>query len=146
MLEKLIKLKELVDEFIKETILDKKQFELNHKYSYKSAIYGGHINFLQEHKNMIGKTAYKYDNSFRYSLSCESEDFLNPISKVPIIFTNKDYLQFEKDLANFVVKRFTNDFLECAITENSTDKLNNLIFEWELEGKQDIIKTYKKFT
>jgi hypothetical protein len=43
----------------------------------------------------------------------------------------------------YQVKRLTEELLERSITSNSTSKISNLVFEWNLECKQELIKIFK---
>lgn len=127
------------------TSTDLIQFERNVRIDYKSNIIIGHLKLLTIHKGYIGKKVYKYLNNFKFSDDLNQQDSLNKLNPVKVEFSVVDYAKLEKDLATFMVDRLTRELTEGSITNNSTNKFQNLKFEWILESKQELISLYKNF-
>jgi len=143
MIELFEKYKEIADERIKPTIDDRRQFENNCKYTFISETIGGSINALKAHQKYIGSSVYKRERSFSYSDTCD-RDFLNRTEENSVLFTEELYKKFQEDALKFYIEYHTKKLTENQIVSNSTCKLTNLRFEWELEMTQELIKFYKE--
>lgn len=149
-LDRLKSLVRVNESMIKPIRSDKRQFELNCRSEFTSQHLMGRIIFIEEHFNMIGKEVYKYVKSETYVLSSEvgslSETHLmfNKLENEPLIFTIEMFDSFLNSYLQYQIDYLINGLLENSITSNSTHKLSNLVFEWELECKQNLIETYKK--
>lgn len=108
------------------------------------------IEMIQEHESFIGKMVNKKKKSFSY-VFIENEkqleecrkDFFNPIEEEKVLFTDEMYETFLKAYIKYQIEYYTKALLERPITCNSTDKLSNLVFEWQLEETQWLISFYK---
>lgn len=149
------RLKTLVDNYdarIVQTTTDKRQFENNCRSKFKSDHLGDRLAFISENFNMIGKEVYKYVKSETYVLSSEvgslSEPHLifNKLENEPLIFTIEVFDNFVKSYLQFQIDYLINGLLKNSLTSNSTHKLSNLVFEWELECKQELIEIYKNIS
>ena len=104
--------------------------------------------YLHECVHNIGKEVYKSYESFNYTLvdTFEDLDFLNQKyfnTNFSTVFTQQMFDKLCVDYMQYQVKRLTEDLLERSITSNSTSKISNLVFEWQLECKQELIKIFK---
>jgi hypothetical protein len=58
-------------------------------------------------------------------------------------FTGELFQQFKLDAVAYWIQYHSEELTKHCIVSNSTSKLSNLRFEWELEMKQELIKFYK---
>lgn len=91
----------------------------------------------------IGKDVFKKKKSVFYSEKCNL-DYLNETEQISILFTEELYNKFQFDYIENLIKCHSKVLIEQSITSNSTSKLSNLQFEWELEMKQKLIKFLKR--
>lgn len=105
--------------------------------------------YLHEWMHNIGKEVYLSREKWNYALvekfsemdSLNRNGFDNSFSTV---FTQEMFDKLCVDYCNYQVKRLTEQLIEREITSNSTSKINNLVFEWDLECKQELIKMFKE--
>lgn len=125
------------------TFTDAYQFEKNCKAEFIAENITNKINHIEKHKSFIGKEVFKFKKSFNYTDVLPEENIgHNPVFEQKVLFTPQllnsflyDYFQFSKE---YLIKRL----VENQITCNSTNKLSNLQFEWQLECTQQLIKLY----
>lgn len=96
----------------------------------------------------IGKEVYLSREGWNYTLVKDfSElDHLNKgafNNNYSTIFTKEMFDKLCTDYITYQVERLTKQLIEREITSNSTSKINNLVFEWNLECKQELIKMFK---
>lgn len=120
------------------------QFEKNARAEFKLRTLKGHLVLLENHTLFIGSTVYKYENSFRYSIGIETHDILNKINTNPIIFTKEMYLEFEQNLLKFYIERTEEALISGQIVAGGSCKFSNLVFEWGIQSKQDLIRLYRE--
>ena len=97
----------------------------------------------------IGKEVYHSERSFNYVLvdKFEEIDYLNQKyfnTSYSSVFTQEMFDELCVKYMEYQVKRLTEELLERSITSKSTCKMSNLVFEWNLECKQELIKIFKK--
>lgn len=149
-LEILEKFYALEKENIKQITTDKRQFELNVRAEYKTDFLSGRIEFIKKHLSFIDKKVFKYVKSFSYVLCTDLYMFdkfyffNNPILDTPIVFTKELYYEVVENYIKYQIEYLKNDLLERPITCNSTCKLTNLTFEWQLECKQELLGFLKE--
>lgn len=122
--------------------------ETVYKNNHLTKILKDRASYLHECMHSIGKEVYKSNKSFNYCLTEEfSElDILNKKyfdTSSSLVFTQEMFDEFCVKYMEYQVKRLTEDLTEKSITNNSTSKISNLVFEWNLECKQSLIKIFK---
>ena len=105
-------------------------------------------NYLHEWMNNIGKEVYLSNKSFNYTLvdKFSEMDFLNQNyfdTTKSIEFTEEVFDRLCFDYITYQVERLTEQLIEREITSNSSCKITNLVFEWNLECNQELIKIFK---
>jgi hypothetical protein len=104
--------------------------------------------YLHTWMHNIGKEVYESDRSFNYTLveKFSELDFLNQKyfdTSHSLTFTQEMFNELCVKYMEYQVERLTKQLLENSITSNSTCKMLNLVFEWNLECKQELIKIFK---
>lgn len=104
--------------------------------------------YLYEWMHNIGKEVYLSHKSFNYALVEEFSEIDSLNQKYfdatkSITFTQEVFDRLCFDYCEYQVKILTEELLERGITSNSTCKMSNLVFEWNLECKQELIKMFK---
>lgn len=104
--------------------------------------------YLHEWMHNIGKEVYLSHKSFNYALvdKFSEMDSLNQKyfdTTKSIEFTKEVFDRLCFDYITYQVERLTEQLIERELTSNSTSKINNLVFEWDLECKQELIKSFK---
>lgn len=149
------RLKTLVDVYntkITQTTTNKNQFEINCRSEFNLEHLSDRLEFISEHFDMIGKEVYKYVKNETYVLVSdipllgETHLMFNKLGAEPLIFTIEMFNNFLKCYVDFQIDYLTRTLLENSITSNSSDKLRNLVFEWELECKQELLGIYKNIS
>jgi len=97
---------------------------------------------IENQKLLIGRKAYKYKKSFKYSSDFCNQG-MNQTESESVEYTSKMFDEFLIKYINYRIEFIEKELLERPITSNSTNKLNNLIFEWKLETKQELLKIYR---
>jgi len=133
----------LFEELVKSTTTNKYQFEVNCRNDFKSKTLGRVLKRIYLHKEFIGKEVFKYKKSFGYADSFQLDDMLNPLNDTPILFTEELFKEFLIKYISYQIEYLTRDLVEQKIISNSTCKITNLVFEWELECNQELISFYK---
>jgi hypothetical protein len=134
---------------IKETANNSVRFERNCRNTYWVDILNNVIENIYLHNSFLGKKVYKYKFRFSYitlddwNKHFEFEKHLNPITEVDGVFVREMLHQFTADYINNLIDYYTKELIENQLVSNSTNKLSNLIFEWELDEKQQLIKFLK---
>jgi hypothetical protein len=131
------------------TSTDKKQFEVNCRVQFIVNHLQARINFIQSHLNYIGIKVYKCINNFNYIAVDEirkgTKENFNPVDlQTEISFTQELFEEFCKNYIDYTIKGLTTDFCVGEVTKSSGCKLTDLIFEWELECKQELLKIYRQ--
>jgi hypothetical protein len=98
--------------------------------------------------NCIGERVYPSFDSFDYVTVTDFPDLdrLNAAKFYPKdhkVFTEKMFEELCINYIKYQVERLTEDLLNRSITSNSTSKIDNLVFEWDLEIKQRLINIFK---
>lgn len=141
---------EFLNRNIKPVTTDYNQFEKNCRNEFKVRLLDRNLSMLKEHQSFIGKNVHKRSKSFSHVMVTEEktlesfEDVFNKIDKEPVLFTEDMFEKFKLDYINYQVEYHTRALLSQSITSNSTCKLSNLIFEWQLECKQELIAFYNE--
>jgi hypothetical protein len=106
--------------------------------------------YLHKWMHNIGKGVYHSNRNFNYALVDNFEtdvDFFNKKyfdTTCFSIFTREMFDELCVKYCEYQVQRLTEELTERSITSNSTSKISNLVFEWNLECKQELIKIFKK--
>lgn len=127
---------------------DLSNFERSYKLNFKLKEVKARLAYLHNWRLNIGKEVYLSREKWNYTLvdSFSQLDHHNKSTfdnSYPIIFTEDDFDRLCLDYISYSIDFLLRDFLERSITSNSTWKLGNLIFEWELECKQELLKEFK---
>lgn len=128
---------------------DISSFRNNYVRNYKFDFITERVNYLETWKNKIGKQVFKSRDSFSYVTVDEfylldSWIQINFDTTVEILFTEELYNTFCNEHMEYQVKRLVEELTEGQLSSNSTNKLTNLVFEWELECKQELLREFKK--
>jgi len=128
-----------------------RQLENLYKNNYLVERLKNRAKYLHEWMHDIGKEIYLSRKSFNYALvdSFSQMDFLSRSyfdNSFSTVFTQEMFNRFCVDYCNYQVKRLTEELTERSITSNSTCKISNLVFEWQLECKQELIKAFKNLS
>ena len=105
--------------------------------------------YLHKWMHNIGKEVYLSREGWNYTL-VDSFSELNHLNQnvfdnnYSTIFTKEMFDKLCVDYVTYQVERLIGRLIEREITSNSTSKINNLVFEWNLECKQELIKIFKK--
>lgn len=104
--------------------------------------------YLHKWMHNIGKDVYFSKEGWNYTLveSFEQLDFHNKSvfdTTKSIEFTKEVFDRLCFDYITYQVERLTEQLIEREVTSNSTSKITNLVFEWNLECKQELIKSFK---
>lgn len=129
------------------TATDGKQFERNVRSYAELQLLEYALGRINTHYNFIGRKVFKFENDFNYILSDGTimEFKLKKINySDEILFTDDMFNKYCFDLLNHHIEYYSYDLLERDIAKNSTYMLGNLIYTWEIEAKQNIIKFYKE--
>lgn len=128
-------------------------FQLENVYKNNSLVLQlkDRASYLHEWMYNIGAEVYHSKREFNYALvdSFSGMDFLNQKyfnTEFSSIFTQEMFDEMCVEYLKYQVKRLTEDLLERSITSNSTSKISNLVFEWNLECKQKLIEIFKKLS
>jgi len=137
---------------IKPTTTDHYQFEKNVRNEFLLEYLEGNVSIIEKHASLIGENVFKYVDNFTYTTKEDYEEklkkessfgILNKIEKKPLLFTNELFEQFLLEYFTYLKSRLAYELCENSITSNSTNKISNAIFEWNIEGKQELHKIYK---
>lgn len=123
------------------TTTNLRQFEINRRSDCKLQSLIRNVEWIENHYNLIGEIVYNYDGDFNY-YDTELEYKSNGYTK--LVLTLDLYEQFQVKYLNYQIERRIENLIYGSITNNSTCKLTNLDFEWELECTQELIKFYKE--
>ena len=109
----------------------------------------GRAGYLHEWMHNIGKEVYISNKKFNYALvkNFTEKDFLNQRyfdTSKSIEFTKDVFDRLCFDYIQYQINRLIEQLTEREITSNSTSKISNLVFEWQLECKQELIKIFKE--
>jgi len=123
-------------------------FERSYKYNFKLKEIKSRLKYLHKWRFNIGEEVYFSRNEWDYALvdtfsklgKNNQNTFDNSYST---IMTEEMFDNLCINYINYSINYLLKDFLERQITSNSTHKLGNLAFEWELECKQELIKDFK---
>lgn len=127
-----------------ETMTDIFQFENNVRGKLILKVLVSHLDLLETHASYVGYMVHKYNSSFRYSGDLNNQDVLNKINEEPIFFTCDLYSKFEQDLLEFYINRSSEKLISGMITSRTSSKFANLVFEWEIECEQYLIRLYRE--
>lgn len=128
-----------------ETFTDIYQFEKNCKAEFILENLKSVVAHIEKHESFLGKEVFKFEKSFNYTDVLPEENIgLNPVLEQKVLFTPQLLNSFLYDYFEFGKEYHTKRLLENQITCNSTNKLINLQFEWQLECTQELIKLYTK--
>lgn len=127
---------------------DLSNFEKSYRYNFKVNEIKARLEYLHEWRLNIGKEVYLSRDSWNYTLVDEfyeldqhnRNSFDNSFSTM---FTEEMFDSLCRCYIIYSIDYLVRDFLERDITRNSTCKLSNLVFEWQLDCKQDLIKEFK---
>ena len=107
--------------------------------------------YLHTWMHNIGKEVYHSRDSFNYILVDKflETDVLNRNyfdNSFSTVFTQEMFDELCIEYCKYQVERLTKDLIKNSITSNSTCKISNLVFEWNLECKQELIKIFTNLT
>jgi len=105
--------------------------------------------YMHKWMHNIGKEVYHSVRNFNYALvdTFSELDVLNRRyfdTSYSTILTQEMFNEICVKYCQYQVERLTEELVERQITCNSTSKMTNLVFEWNLENKQELIKIFKK--
>lgn len=120
---------------IYQTYTDKNQFKINYKSEYINKHLTGVYNKLFKHYSFLGcKVQFDADTFFLEESKSDNG----------FVFKIENFNIFTKKYLESVIEYLVHELTETEITLDSNDKFENLLFEWEVECKQVLIKIYKK--
>lgn len=134
---------EALEKFIEPTIDSRTHFERNCRNRFMSNTLRKNVETLERYKGFIGKEIYKFKRGIGHS-ETPNPDVLNPTEDKPKLFTEEAFEEFKTKMVNYWIKYYSDDLLTREISQSSTSKLSNLIFEWQVEMKQELIKFYNE--
>lgn len=125
-----------------------RHLESVYKNNYLVKYLKARAEYLHKWMHCIGKDVHLSKSGWNYILVDEFSkmDSLNQRgfdSNSSIEFTQGVFDRLCFDYCNYQVERLIEDLLERSITSNSTCKMSNLVFEWNLECTQELIKMFK---
>ena len=123
-------------------------FERSYKLNFKLKEVKARLAYLHNWRLNIGKEVYSSKKGWNYTLvdgysKLDSQNKRNFENSCSIVFSEETFNRLCSDYLQYSIDFLLRDFLERSITSNSTWKLGNLIFEWELECKQELLKEFK---
>ena len=132
---------------VKPTTTDAFQFELNTKAEHTN-------NFLEKiHEtaigqfDLIGKEVFKFEKTIKFiTIENWNESYnphFNPIEKTPLIMSEQNYLDYEKNHIDFLIDRLKNGLLNDKLFIESTNQLRNLQRLWIFEENQNLLKIFE---
>lgn len=127
---------------IKPITTDAYQFEKNCRANFIVENLTHKVGHIEKHKSFIGKEVFKFEKSFNYTDVLPEYIKLNPVLEQKVLFTQQLYNSFLYEYFKFSEEYHIKHLVENQITCNSTNKLTNLQFEWQLECTQKLIKLY----
>lgn len=106
------------------------------------------LKYLHEWMHNIGKEVYLSREKWNYALVDKFSQMGHLNQKYfdttkSITFTQELFDKLCFNYCEYQVKRLTEELTERSITSNSTCKMSNLVFEWSLGCKQELIKMFK---
>jgi hypothetical protein len=124
------------------------EFERSYKLNYKLSQIKNRLSYLHKWELAIGQEVYLSKEKWNYTLvsgyhlldSQNQREFDDTKSDT---FTKKYFDRLCLDYLNYSIDYLMRFLLERQLTSNSTSKIKNLAFEWELECKQELIKELK---
>jgi len=124
-------------------------FETNYFNNLKVVDFSARIEFLEIWRKNIGKEVYASDTKFNYVVVEEfnSMDFFNQKyfnTSKSFVFSDVMFDLMSRDYIKYSVDRLTEELLERDLASNSTSKIRNLAFEWQLICKQELIREFKQ--
>jgi hypothetical protein len=127
---------------------DLSNFERSYKLNFKLEEVKVRLSYLHEWRLNIGREVYLSREKWNYVLVDDFSklDYHNKNTfdnSYSTVFTEDMFNLLCEDYLRYSVDFLLRDFLERNITSNSTHKLGNLVFEWVLDCKQELIKEFK---
>jgi len=125
------------------------QLESVYKNNYLTQELKERASYLHKWMHNIGKEVYHSNRNFNYALVDNFEVDVDLFNKkyydisFSLVFTREMFDELCVKYCEYQVKRLIEDLTERSITSNSTCKMSNLVFEWNLECKQELIKIFK---
>ena len=123
------------------------QLEFLYKQDYKLKEILNRQLYLKEWRENIGKEVFASKEGFHFMLITEYPisyfEELNFETSEKLIFTEEMFNSLCVYYLNHSIEYITKELTERSIVSNSTNKLVNLIFEWELDCKQQLLMYYK---
>lgn len=140
------KIKELQTE-LKNTLIDHFQFEKNIKADFKLGFLKSRLELIETHENFIGRQVYKRKKGFTFSdVIHETDRIYNSLESEKREFTREDFLEFERNLAQYTVDHLTRELVQGIIFNCSTSRFANLKHELIIESKQNLISFFSSFS
>lgn len=130
---------------IKDTCIDTTQFTINVKQTYRLQFLESTLDMILQHKSYIGTNVYKFLNNIRYTSidDISKIDNWNKVDTVATLFNDILFNNFVKELIELRIKYFIDELTLKDLTYNSTNKLKNIVYEFEVEEKQELLKYFK---
>jgi hypothetical protein len=124
------------------------EFERSYKLNYKLGQIKNRLSYLHKWELAIGQSVYLSKDKWNYTLvsgyhlldALNQREFDNTKSDT---FTKEYFDRLCLDYIDYSIAYLENFLFERELTSNSTSKIKNLAFEWELECKQELIKEFK---
>ena len=123
-------------------LCDRRQYEVNYKNKYLSDILDKNIEFLQKHREMIGKEVYQHKKSNAFELT-PSVDVFNPTEDFTTVLTPEMYDLLFTDYIKLQICHYTDYLVSQKITTTGSNVLLNIEFAWSIDCIQQLIKFYK---
>jgi hypothetical protein len=127
-----------------------KNLENAYKNNFLKIALEERASYLHKWMHNIGKEVYISKKSFNYAIVDTFETEINSLNQKyfdttkSIVFTQNVFDKLCFDYCEFQVQRLIEELTEKSITINSTSKITNLVFEWCLECKQELIQIFKE--
>lgn len=130
---------------IKETFSDTVQIRRNIINEHRLRFTKSSLDLIKQHKKYIGTNVYKFLNNIRYtSIDDISQiDNWNKVDTVATLFDDILFNTFVKELIESRIIFFITELTENTNTQNSSNKLDNIFFEFKLEENQQLLKFFK---
>lgn len=126
-----------------------RQLEKIYKMNFISSELSDRADYLHKWMHNINLRVYKSKRSFNYCLVKEFEilDFLNRNlfeTSDEIVLTEELFDELCESYIEFQINRLIEELTEKELTRNSTVPIENIVFSWQLECKQEMLKMYKQ--
>jgi|TARA_R110000782_G_scaffold267185_2_gene362371 hypothetical protein len=127
---------------------DTSNFERSYKLNRKLAQVKDRVAYLHKWRLTIGQQVYISKKGWNYTLVTghhllEFPENQNYDTSHQLTFTEEIFDRLCLDYLSYSIEFLLKYLLERELSLNSTSKINNLVFEWDLQCKQELIREFK---